>query len=48
MQIAWRRRGVIEGRDGRLGRESGRAGDTIGEKENPVGVNLRGVEIGLD
>lgn len=28
--------------------ESGRAGDTIGAKENPVGVSLRGVAIGLD
>lgn len=28
--------------------KAGGAMDTIGAKENPVGVNLRGVAIGLD
>jgi hypothetical protein len=39
--------GGHEGRNGLLRKESGRAGDTIGAKENPVGVNLRGLTIGL-
>ena len=36
------------GETGLLRKTSGGGGDTIGAKENPAGLNLRGVVIGLD
>lgn len=37
-----------KGETGLLRKTSGKRGDTIGAKENPAGLNLRGVVIGLD